>query len=175
MLEENGRDSLRKGMVIIWIIWAAMIISALIYVLLAHLLSKNWTALQPNYLSTLRNALYIVAVVEILIIAFFRNRMLESRSDSWVFKSALVPKQYSTPALGKYTTVSIVSWTLAESVAIYGLLLFLLGGSFKDLYLFVAGSLAVMIYYRPKMSELEELAAIMKDTAETHSQIEMSV
>ena len=122
MLDENGRDSLRKGMVIIWIIWAAMIISALIYVLLAHLLSKNWTALQPNYLSTLRNALYIVAVVEILIIAFFRNRMLESRSDSWVFKSALVAKQYSTPALGKYTTVSIVSWTLAESVAIYGLL-----------------------------------------------------
>ena len=94
--------------------------------------------------------------------------MLESRSDSRVFKSALVPKQYSTPALGKYTTVSIVSWALAESVAIYGLLLFLLGGSFKDLYLFVAVALAVMIYYRPKMSELVELASAMKDTPDTH-------
>ena len=165
MLEENERESLRKGMVIIWIIWAALAISALIYVLLAHLLAKNWTAPQPDFLSILRNALYVVSIAEILIIHFFRKRMLATRSDSRAFKSALVTKLHPTPGLGKYMTVSIVSWALADSIAIYGLLLFLLGGSFNDLYLFVAVALAVMIYYRPKMSELEELAAALKNGA----------
>ena len=143
-------------------------ISALIYVLLAHLLAKNWIALQPDYLSTLRNALYIVSIAEILIIHLFRKWMLATHSDSRAFESALVTKHHPTPGLGKYTTVSIVSWAIADSIAIYGLLLFLLGGSFQDLYLFVAVALAVIIFYRPKMSELEELASAMMDTAETY-------
>jgi hypothetical protein len=168
MLEENERESLRKGMVGIWIIWAALAISALIYVLLAHLLAKSWTAPQPDFLSTLRNAFYVVSTAEIFIIHFSRKWMLATRSDSGAFKSALVTKHHPTPGLGKYTTVSIVSWAIADSIAIYGLLLFLLGGSFQDLYLFVAVALAVIIFYRPKMSELEELAAAMKDHAESH-------
>ena len=169
MLEENERESLRKGMVAIWIIWAALAISALIYVLLAHLLAKSWTAPQPDFLSTLRNALYVVSIVELLIIHFIRKRMLATRSDSRAFKLTLLTKHDPTQALGKYTTISIVSWAIADSIAIYGLLLFLLGGSFKDLYLFVAVALVVMIYYHPKMSELEELAAAMKDATETHA------
>jgi len=157
MVQENEREPLRKGMVTVWIVWGALTVSVLMYALIAHLLAKNWRAPEPTFFVTMRNALYVVSVVEILIVPFLRKWILARSSDSKAFfKLTSLTESHPIPGLGKYLTVSIISWAIADSIAIYGLILFLLGGSFNDLYLFVGAALAVMIYYRPKMSELEE-------------------
>lgn len=52
----------------------------------------------------------------------------------------------------------IVTLAIAESVAIYGLLLLFLGKDFQSLYIFTAVSAAAMIVHRPKMDEVERLA-----------------
>jgi hypothetical protein len=54
-----------------------------------------------------------------------------------------------------YTKATVITLALAESIGIFGLVLFFLGDSFQVLYLFIAVSAAVMFYYRPKRDELE--------------------
>ena len=58
----------------------------------------------------------------------------------------------------KYTTAIIISLALCESVGIYGLILFFLGGSFQTMYTFMIISAAGMFYYRPKREEIEALS-----------------
>ena len=64
--------------------------------------------------------------------------------------------------VGQYIPAVITTLALAESIGIYGLLLFLLGGDFKTLYTFIIVSALAMIFYRPKREELERLALAYK-------------
>jgi hypothetical protein len=58
----------------------------------------------------------------------------------------------------QYSRAVILSLALAEAVAIYGLVLFLLFRHVADLYLFTGASAAALIFLRPRLDELEELA-----------------
>ncbi len=57
----------------------------------------------------------------------------------------------------KYFTAVIISLALAESIGIYGLGLFFLGGGFETLYLFNVLSAIAMFFFRPKGEEFEKL------------------
>jgi F0F1-type ATP synthase membrane subunit c/vacuolar-type H+-ATPase subunit K len=57
--------------------------------------------------------------------------------------------------LASWFTTSIVSWALAESVAIYGLVLRFMGDEPKMLYGFVAWSAVLMLRFRPTRAELD--------------------
>ena len=69
------------------------------------------------------------------------------------------------PFIAKYATAVIVSLALSESIGIYGFVLFLLGGGFKTLYIFIAVSALAMVFYRPKREEMEKLAMAYKKQA----------
>ena len=69
------------------------------------------------------------------------------------------------PFVGHYAAVVIISLALSESIGIYGLVLFLLGGGFKTLYTFIAVSALAMVFYRPKREEMEKLAMAYKKQA----------
>lgn len=52
----------------------------------------------------------------------------------------------------------IVTLALSESIAIYGLVLFLIGKDPMDLYLLILISAAAMLIYRPKKEEVIHLS-----------------
>lgn len=147
-LDKNEKEILKNSMRINWIIWAAMLLSLVVYVLICHLFKDDlWGVVDVGgRLNMLKYALFAIAIVEFVIIYFMRKVILTSTQTT----------QY-TNATGQYTTAVIVSLALAESIGIYGLVLFFLGSDFTTLYIFNALAASAMIIYRPKMDELKKL------------------
>jgi F0F1-type ATP synthase membrane subunit c/vacuolar-type H+-ATPase subunit K len=165
MIDPREREVLDKAMKINWVIWAAMVSSIGIYILVAHLTEGKIRvgAGIGEVFGLLRTVLLIIGIAELLLIPLIRRLMLRPSSLTPVQGAtavALTPQSH--PAAARYTSALIVSLAIAESVAIYGLVLFFLSGNFGTLYLFAALGASGMIVSRPKVDELEHLATRMK-------------
>ena len=160
----NSDNVLDNGMKVIWIIWGAMFASLGIYIIVAHMVGDQikMQDLAPDVFSVLRNVLYAVAIVEFAIIPFIRKKMLKSGARTTQTPDRAMPGAGNHPATAKYASVTVISLALAESIAIYGLLLYFLGKDFQSLYMLTAISAAAMIIHRPKMEELEDLALALR-------------
>jgi hypothetical protein len=160
-MKTTDKEAIERGLRILWIIWAAMFGSLLIYVFICHQLGEDMRpAGSPDFpIDLLKNILYIVAIVTLALTHFIRKLMLAGRfggSDSRLSKNGAAS---GTPSfVARYTAALIVSLALSESIGIYGLVLFLLGANFQTLYIFIGVSAAAMFFYRPKKEELESLA-----------------
>ena len=165
MMEETGRADFEKGLKILWIIWAAMLGSLLIYVFICHQVGEEIRGnMKPEFpIGLLKNILYGAICVTLLFAHFLRRFMLTgsfSRSEFKPYHPGSISHQ---PALlAKYTVAVLVSLALCEGIGIYGVVLFFLGADLKTLYIFIAISALSMFFYRPKIEELERLAMIIK-------------
>jgi hypothetical protein len=165
MLEETGRVDLEKGLRILWIIWAAMLGSLFVYVFICHQVGEEIrgnTSLDFP-ISLLKNILYGAVIVTLFLAHFLRRFMLTCRfsiSEVRFFKPAAISNQPSL--IAKYTIAVFVSLALCESIGLYGLVLFFLGDDLQTLYIFITISALSMLFYRPKMEELERLTLIMR-------------
>jgi hypothetical protein len=153
---ESGTNE--NGFRVLWIIWAAMLGSLFMYIIICHQwgdqIRQTMNADIP--LDATRKILYGIAVVTLILTHFLRKLMLgRNTGDS---------KGPSSP-LATYSIALIVSLALSESIGIYGLVLFLLGDSFQTLHIFIGVSALAMFYYRPKREDLESLAAAMQTKA----------
>ncbi len=134
-----------------WIIWGAMAAAIVIYGVIGHMLAAAGTlggfddADIP--LPLIRNILLAVALLQLAALPFIRGRMLAGTR---------VPGAGTmyAGAGARYIIVVIVSAALSEAVAIYGLVLLLLGDSFTTLYFFLGLSVLAMLYSRPKRAEI---------------------
>lgn len=133
-------------MITLRIIWGAMLFSLLIYLSMGVLLGRTlpFFLAGTETMNILRGVLYGAAVIELFIAWFLRRRMLGAGEGDMTVRAAL----------GKYATAVTVFLVLSESVAIYGLVLFMLGGDKTDLYFLVALAAAAMIFYRPRTDEV---------------------
>jgi len=162
MLTPEDREYLRKAIRMSVFIWWAIAASVGIYVLIAHLGEDELhgaSPLEPEVLDTLRNALFGVAVVTLLITPYITRMRLKFSPRvvmrSGPFESAA---QYVRDAYAKLSTKMITGLALSESLTVYGFMLFIFGDSYNTLYAFSAGSLLGMLYYYPKIEALEGLA-----------------
>ena len=169
MVEVAERGTNERGLQTLWIIWAAMLGSLLVYVFLCHQFGEGIRRTESHDLplGLIRNILSVVALVTLFLTHFIRKRMLAGRfgsSGAGLFKPGAVSNQPSL--LVHYTTAVIVSLALCDSVGLFGLVLFMLGDSFRTLHIFIGISALAMYFYRPKREELETLAIAMqtKDT-----------
>ncbi|MFC1884378.1 hypothetical protein ACFL2O_06395 [Thermodesulfobacteriota bacterium] len=158
MLNQDEMKVLEKGMMTLWIIWGAIFISLFIYIFISHTLGEEIRkgGSEGIDLPLFRNILMAVGIFEIFAIYILRKFMLPkgpdiSAADAQGGSSVFDP----AGAVALYTRATIITLALAEGIGIYGLVLFFLGDSFEVLYLFMAVSAALMIYYRPKRDELE--------------------
>ena len=171
MLEGQEKEAIHKGMLTLWVIWAAMLGSLIIYIFVCHQLGEE---IRRGFeesgfpLELFRNILYSVVAVELIMIYYLRKFMLKGRTSA---AKADMPDRSSSlnklPFVGQYTAIVIISLAIADSIGIYGLVLFLLGGDFKTLYIFIIVSVLAMIFYRPKREELEKLAMAYKKRDES--------
>jgi len=161
MVGVSERGANEERLLTFWIMWAGFFASLFFYVLICHLAADEirLTA-SPNIpLDLIRNLLYGVSICTLLLTPFLRKFMLAKRSGGsgpTSLKSQLNSNQ-SSP-ISKYATAMVVSLAFSESIGVYGFLLFLLGDSFRTLYIFVGISVIGMFFYRPKREELETLA-----------------
>lgn len=159
-MDTSQKETFEKKLQIMWILWGAMALSLVIYILICQLFGDR--VRKPMGLEfpleLLRNILFGISTVALIATRFVRRFILgrPSGGPSPVMPSPPSQKDPST-LLAKYTTAMIISLALCESVGIYGLVLFLLGDSLQTLYSFMVISAAAIFYYRPKREEIEAL------------------
>ena len=148
-----------KQLQILWIIWAGMLVSLVVYVLICLLggdvIRRSASSLP---LDLMRDILYGIAILTVMLTHFLRNFILGGRSGDSDPMSLQPPSPSDQSAVvGKYVTAMIVSLALSESIGIYGLVLFLLGADLKTVFIFNGIAALAMFIYRPKREELERL------------------
>jgi hypothetical protein len=172
LLEAQEKDAVNKGMRTVWLIWAFMLASLLMYILVCHQVGEAFKgdggAVLP--LGLLRKIFAVMAGGAVLTGYYLRHFTLKGRSGA--AKSAMVKRAAALnqpPFVTHYTALVTVSLACAESVGIYGLVLFLMGDSLQVFYTFIGVSAPAMIFYRPRREELGRLAMAYKQAREiTH-------
>jgi hypothetical protein len=109
--------------------------------------------LSPSTFDLLRYLFFGLAFIEFFVIRIIKNLIL-SRGGRISTLSG-----QSDPLLSKVLklyTAAIISFAFCESVALYGFVLFIIGGSSLDFYLFAFLSLIFFAVYFPKYSQWEE-------------------
>lgn len=100
-------------------------------------------------IGTLRMVLIVLAIADLVAIRFVRAQMLGAA------RGAAPATNASHRARGLFT-VSVVLLALCLAVAIYGLVLFLIGGRGLDFYTFAFVSLLAMAVHFPRLAQWEE-------------------
>ena len=160
MKEAKEGEELKKGMRTTWITWAHMFFSLLAYIgICYHLRNREVFTVGPDFpLVLLTSILYGVAIAELLFAYCFRRVMLRVRSYKSEEKLIRHASESSKPPfIVRYNIALLSSLALSESIGIYGVLLFFLGGGFQTLLNFIAISAMAMLLFRPKRKELQEL------------------
>ncbi len=163
-LDAKEKEGLRQGMRIVRLVWATMVMSLGIYVLVCYRVAGRIACRKAaETLPTLRTALFGLAAVVLFAIPRLRRHILTTGAGA-ARRSAgrVAPGAPSHPAAARYLAATVASLALAESIGIFGVVLFFIGADSATLYLFMAVSAAAMILYRPKAEELERVAAKMK-------------
>jgi F0F1-type ATP synthase membrane subunit c/vacuolar-type H+-ATPase subunit K len=164
MLTAEEKNELQSGLRLSWIIWAALFASLGLYVIMAQFVGED--VRQDMELGiqirTLETALLIVSVVSVLAIRILRRLMLQAGGIGGQSQSGLAEVPLHRKAIQRYNTAMIVALALAESVGIYGLVLYFMGSDMQTMYIFMAFSAVVMYIYRPKYEEIERLAVVIK-------------
>ena len=130
------------------IIHFAMCGSVFIYVLLAYLLIENGTIPEGGFVSNLPNLNLLRTVVYLLAAGCYAMiRIFKARF--------LTPEALRRGGSAQYiNTWYIVMYGLAEAIAIYGLLLFLIAALLQDFLVLAGISLLILYWLRPKEDEV---------------------
>ncbi|MFH0803164.1 MAG: hypothetical protein V2A78_12380 [bacterium] len=131
------------------ILGMGMIGGLILYVVFVEVLKslhKPFTGFAPfQQMELLKYAFYILAVLLIPAINFLRGILLGNIAAG--DKEAL---------LQKLLTATVVTYACCEMPAIFGLVLFLTGGLYKEFYLLWFFSMALMILYFPRYGAWRE-------------------
>ena len=95
----------------------------------------------------------ILAAIMVVIAIGFRRKLLPSAMD------ALRHERGDAAALGRWRMANILSMVLAETVALYGLVLRAVGGSRPAAWSFFVVSFILMLLWRPRLDEATGSAA----------------
>jgi hypothetical protein len=165
MVEAQEKVAIDKGMQTLWVIWAAMLGSLVIYIFVCLQLGEGLMANERTEvpIGLLRKILLGVTAVELIMSYYLRRFLLKGRSNTVrinIIRGSSTMNQ--PPFVSHYTVAVIISLALADSIGIYGLVLFLLGDSLQVFYTFIGISALAMVFYRPRREEMERLALAYK-------------
>jgi F0F1-type ATP synthase membrane subunit c/vacuolar-type H+-ATPase subunit K len=160
-MDASQNGTVENRFIVAWIIWAAMMGSLAVYILICNVIGDDVRRpMGPDFsLALLRKIFFGLSTAALIAAHFIRKFVLRKPSGGSGPAPASQPSPQDMAArYAKYTTAMIISLALCESVGIYGLLLFFLGDGIKTLYSFMVISAAGMFYYRPKREEFEALS-----------------
>ena len=163
-MEQKEQEAIEKGMRMLWIIWASMLVSLVMYIVVCYCLAENLQtrSSQDVPLEMFKNIFYGLTVGSLLLANFLKKLLLRVKIDQP--HQTLInptPVRHQPPFVTRYFNAVIVSLAISESIGLYGFVLFFFSADFPTLYTFMAISAAAMFYFRPKIEELKKLAAVM--------------
>lgn len=143
-------DTLQKHFNVIRVIWLAMLASLGIYLIVSRLAGDaiRQEVGNEDALDLMRRILISISAALLIFMDVFRKRMMKPR-----------PGMTAAVVVQRYSLMSLVSFAVAESIGIFGLVLYFLGDAEAYLYFLIAISALAMFYYRPRFGTLETLVA----------------
>lgn len=154
MLESTEQAMIDKGWPVLWIISAGMFGSLVVYAVLCYLLAgMPFIPMSRASVELVRYVFLFLSAGALPLAYFVRKAMLSGRSAKTSVQSGAAP-----PFFGQYMTAVIVSDAISEAIAIFGLILLLLGAGLPTAYAFIAVSALSMFIFRPDRDELEQFA-----------------
>lgn len=157
MLGKIERKQLKSDLFILWVILGTMVATMGVYIFLCLYLGDElrvWTDRGPPIL--IRTILYAVSIATFPIINLIRHIMLRLNQTMPGDTSARI----------RYYTTVLVSLGLAETMGVYGLVLYILGDNLNTLYIFCFLSVLAMILYGPKLDEYAGVVEAVKQKSE---------
>ncbi|WP_373501809.1 hypothetical protein [Desulfococcus sp.] len=153
-------DTLQKHFNVIRIIWLAMLTSLGIYLVVSRLVGDAVRQEVGNgvALDLMRRILISISAALLIFMDVFRKRMMKPR-----------PGMTVAAVVQRYSLMSLVSFAVAESIGIFGLVLYFLGDAEAYLYFLIGISALAMFYYRPRFGTLETLVATTTSPAPSGS------
>lgn len=123
-----------------------MAVCFLVYLVLLPIVVEKFvpTASQPIE-QTLFVGIWIVCVTEIVVVLAIRNRKLPVPEE-------IVLQKDASRAAGKWLTIQIVSYAIAISVALYGVVLRVTGASLAKAMPFYIIALVLLVVWWPRKS-----------------------
>ena len=139
-MDEKHVEDLKRVYRVATIIGIAMISSLFIYAFIVEFIKVDVNINLPSSMVDLLRYLFFgVAIGEFLLIRFLRSRMVSGAP--------------SPAKIQKLFSMTIITYALCESVAIYGLIFFLIGGKRFDFYSFMILSLIFFAIYFPRYAQ----------------------
>ena len=159
MIDRDLASQAGRGIKNLNFIWYTMLGFLAVYFLAGMFLkgSLRHSPRDPAFLSTLRWTLYFVSAGTFFLACLFKRMLMGSKRvlKGWT----QVTERQQHPAVARYTTAVVISLALAESIGIYGLILYFFKGDVADLVSLIVLSAVAMILCRPRR---EELLGLMK-------------
>lgn len=143
----EGLIDLRRVHQITRIVVWGMITTLAVYAVIAEIVRNTHQPFQGFAVDSVRDKkdlYYGLAIIAILSVTILRKSLLRRTEEDNL--QSLVKKLCFS---------AIVTYGLCELTAVLGLVLFLLGGYYKELYILLAYSLLVMLVYYPKYTDWE--------------------
>lgn len=129
------------------IIWGAMLAALVSYLVVLVLLLGQPGAAPPPGPGSMREIFAVLATVTVAVILYFKRNLPSPDADP-------ARQAPSMPPL----TASIACWALAESVALYGLVLGFLLHSLAEASPFFVASAALLLWLRPRADHFDRRA-----------------
>lgn len=156
-------DKLRAAYKVVVVIGLAMMASLVIYLVIVGLFENNSIellgapALSGNELEIMKFALIGASAVILFLIKFLGAKIMNAGAEQKRMTGSQAGGGAGVPAeFGPLVTAAVVTFSLCEVPAIFGLVLYFLGRNSADFYLFLLISLFLFATNFPKFSQWEE-------------------
>lgn len=154
---EINLEDLKKAYRASTLISSVIIASLFIYLIVKEIIKAQYEPfkgfIRDFDWSPLRYALYVLALVQLVVIIKIRGILLKKASFENIEE-----------VINKLSRTSIITSALCEVPAMYGLILFLLSGSSKDFYILLIWSGFLFFLYFPRYSNWEKWAMNVRRT-----------
>lgn len=149
------KGDLRKGYITSIVLGILMIIHLLIYIVIVELIKINYTPFKGfsdfPQVDNLKYLLLGVAVADFGFIYFIRRIIVTKLQEGDLQREEIV---------GRFLILSLIIYALCESIAIYGLILFLIAGNSLNFYTFLILCLVCLGIYFPRYGQWEKWAKL---------------
>ena len=149
------KDNLRRGYKTSFVLGIWMILKLLNYIAIVELIKIYYTPFKGfsdfPQVDTLKYVLLGVAVAGFGFIHFIRKLAVKNLQEGDLKKEEIV---------GRLLYLSLIIYGLSESIAIYGLVLFLMAGNSLNFYIFLILCLVCLGIYFPRYGQWEKWAKL---------------
>ena len=152
-------EKLKKTYQVALMMGLAMIGSLFVYAACVELIKTNFRPFKgfspfPGQ-EILRYLFLGMTVAEFALIKFIRRFILQGKEATPGISRSQDPS-FSSSRVSKLLSAAIITYALCETVAIYGLVLFFMGGSSFDFYFFMVLSLIFFAVYFPRYNQWQD-------------------